>query len=86
MNQRFENEEYYRVENYKNGKLISAKDMPENGRFAGIVQGKINNHKHVLQPYLDEFSKLLKDFENDPEPLNCNNSSTSICEAFPIVF
>ncbi|MGG4340671.1 hypothetical protein [Paenibacillus lautus] len=86
VNQRFEDVEYYRVENYKNGKLVSAKDMPENGRFAGIVQGKINNHKHVLQPYLGEFSKLLKDFENDPEPLNCNNSSTSICEAFPIVF
>lgn len=63
LNQRFEDEEHYRVENYKNGRLASAREVPENGRFAGIVQGKINNKKHVLQPYLGEFSKLLKDIE-----------------------
>lgn len=86
VNQRFEDEEYYRVENYKNGKLVTAKDMTENGRFAGIVQGKINNNKHVLQPYLGEFSKLLTDIGNESEPTSCSNSSTSVCEAFPIKF
>ncbi len=86
VNQRFEDEESIKVENYKNGRLVSASDMPENGRFAEIVQGKINNNKHVLQPYLGEFSKLLKDIGNDPEPISCSNSSTSVCEAFPIVF
>ncbi|WP_367398325.1 hypothetical protein [Paenibacillus lautus] len=86
VSQRFEDEEHYRIENYKNGRLVSARDMRENGRFAGIVQGKINNNKHVLQPYLGEFSKLLKAIGNDPEPISCSNSSTSVCEAFPIKF
>ena len=86
LNQRFEDEEYYRVENYKNGRLVSAREVPENGRFAGIVQGKINNKKHVLQPYLSEFSKLLKDIENESEPEGCSNSSTSVCGTFPIQF
>lgn len=84
LDQHFEDEEYYRVENYKNGRLVSAKEVPENGRFAGIVQGKINNKKHVLQPYLGEFSKLLKDIENESEPEGCSNSSTSVCVTFPI--
>lgn len=61
VSQRFEGEEYYSIENYKNGRLVSTRDMPDNGRFAGIVQGKIDNNKHVLQPYLAEFSVLLKD-------------------------
>lgn len=86
VNQRFEDEESYRVENYKNGRLVSAKEVPENGRFAGIVQGKINNKKHVLQPYLGEFSKLLKDFENETAQQGCSNSSTSVCVTFPIKF
>lgn len=86
MNQRFEDEEHYRVENYKNGRLVSAREVPENGPFAGIVQGKINNKKHVLQPYLGEFSKLLKDIENESVPKGCNNSPTSVCGTFPIQF
>lgn len=86
LNQRFEDEEYFRVENYKNGRLVSAREVPENGRFAEIVQGKINNKKHVLQPYLGEFSKLLKDIENESEPEGCSNSSTSVCGTFPIQF
>lgn len=86
VNQYFEDQDYYIVENYKKGALVSAKNMPENGRFSGNVQKKINNNKHVLQPYLDTFRGLLKDIGNESESTGCSNSSTSVCGTFPIKF
>lgn len=86
VNQYVEDQDYYRVENYKKGVLVSAKNMPENGQFAGIVQGKIINNKHVLQPYLDTFRGLLKEIGNESEPTSCSNSSSSVCGTFPIKF
>lgn len=79
-------EKYYRAENYMNGRLLSAKDILEKGQFDESLQKKINDHKHVLQPYLSEFSKLFNDIENVPESTSCRDTATSICESFLIKF
>ncbi|OMF71440.1 hypothetical protein [Paenibacillus glucanolyticus] len=77
---------YYRAENYKSGKLLSAKDILDKGQFDASLQKKIKHHKHVLLPYLSEFSTLLEEIENVPESTGCRNTSTSICVSFPIKF